>query len=122
MKDKDKMITAKAFGGDFPVCSEADKVAIEEGYQKAQAWANGPEGAAHDNRPVSCTCALIGRLLNGTATYGDMVDVGTSIARTLYAQKMAIIALSEMLDSAGATASHELINSITDPKKKEWIN
>ncbi len=116
-------IYAKAFGGDFPVCSEKDKAAIEEGYKKAMEWTNSADGQEYDSRPSECMCAIIGRLLSGTASYGDMVTIGIDMARNIYARKAAanvIMGLMEKVQEAG------LPSMGPEPefpgKKKEWVN
>ncbi len=119
----EKPIMAKAFGGEYPVCSEQDKVAIEEGYKKAFAWLESPEGRAEDEATrQECSCAVIGRLLAGTATYTDMVIVGIDMARSVYRRKMMgemVLGLMDSLQGAGVQAD-PIITS--DKPKKEWIN
>lgn len=114
----DEPITADAFGGGFPVCSQEDKVAIEEGFKKAMAWSESVEGKAYDSRPPECSCALIARLLNGTASYGDMVTLGIDLARQMYFRKMAGIALMSIMEGAQGLPSMEPAPG----KKKEWVN
>ncbi len=113
-------IYAKAFGGNFPVCSEQDKAAIEAGYKKAMEWTNSPEGQAYDSRPTECMCALIGRLLNGTASYGDMVTMGIDMARTVYARKAAADVILGLIEKARESELPSL--DPTPSGKKEWVN
>jgi hypothetical protein len=122
----DEIIYAKAFGvEDFPVCSERDKEAVERGFKNALAWADSAEGKAYDGRPAECTCALIARLLNGEATYGDMMTIGNQIAREIYITKKSTVAILELI--SGLTGKMEQAQMFRDPvmgaaPKKEWVN
>jgi hypothetical protein len=117
-----EVVYADAFGGKFPVCSEQDKVAIEEGFKKAMEWSQTPEAKEYDNRPAECACTLIARLLKGEATYGDMVQLGIDMANSMYVRKAAAVAVMSML----ADRTSEVPN-LPPPfpggsTKKEWLN
>jgi hypothetical protein len=125
--DDDKTIYANAFGvNDFPVCSEQDKEAIERGFKHALAWADSPEGKAYDSSMSNnCTCSLVARLLNGEATYGDMMIIGNMMARDIYVAKKGTVAILELI--TGIAGRLEQSQMFRDPvmgaaPKKEWVN
>jgi hypothetical protein len=122
----DEVICANAFGvEDFPVCSERDKEAIERGFKHALAWSTSDEGKAYDSRPTECACALVARLLNGEATYGDMMTIGNQIAKEVYSEKKGIAAILGLI--SGLAGKIEQEQMFRDPvmgatPKKEWVN
>ena len=118
----DKIVVANAFGGDFPVCTEKDKVAIEDAFQKAMEWTASEDGKAYDATDKSCACELIARLLNGTASRGDQVTLGIDMAQAIYTKKMAAVALMQLIGSAMDKGSPWPEMHSQEPKKKEWVN
>lgn len=119
------ILCANAFGGEFPVCNEEQKVAIEKGFAKAMEWAAGEDGKAYDSREPECMCTFIARLMNGEASYGDMVTLASDMARETYLKKRAAVALAGI---AGAIQGKmEEMAMASDPvmgstPKKEWVN
>ena len=119
----DDPIYADAFGGKYPVCTEKDKVAIEEAYKKASDWLNSEQGKKEDAIvQTECSCAIIARLLKGEASYTDMVVIGLQMAATIYRRKMIGAALLGMVESAQDAEASIMPSLSTDKPKKEWIN
>jgi hypothetical protein len=119
---EDKLIIANAFGGDFPVCTEKDKVAIEDAFKKAMEWTDSEDGKAYDESDKSCACELITRLLNGTASRGDQVTLGIDMARAIYTKKMAAVALMQLIGGALGRGQEIPDMPSLNPTKKEWVN
>ena len=115
----EKLIVANAFGGEFPVCTEKDKVAIEAAFKSALEWIQSKAGLDYDNEPKVCMCEMIARLLNGTASYGDQVTLGIDLAREIYLRKMTAVAMAEIL--GGSNRQHEPWPEALDSDKK-WVH
>ncbi len=117
-----KDVIANAFGGEFPVCNEQQKVAIEEGYRKMQEFFESDEGKAYDAKPKLCACDMIAGLLNGTLSRGDLISLGLDIARTTYTKKILIHDLENLANEMQNQALMEGPALDADGRKKEWIN
>jgi hypothetical protein len=127
METNDKpFVPAKVFEvEDMPVCDDDQKLLMEASYKDAMEYGLTEQSKAELNAKT-CTCALIIRLLNGTATRTDQILLAAEVASDMYKAKHGIVNFMDML-RRGMAQMQDMTGFPEPPpypgdKKKTWLN